>query len=117
MARWRSDHQALPELFDPPMWDHLALRFKLTRRQLEVAKLLCRGCTNPEIAKLLHLATDSVRPHIRQLFERLMVRRRVQIVIRLVVEARSRSDGQRQRGQRPRVNLGPAHSRRKRATR
>ena len=38
---------------------------KLTPRQQEVAALICRGYTNREIARQLHISISTVKTHIR----------------------------------------------------
>ncbi len=40
----------------------------LTARQVEVLKLLARGCSNRKIAEVLHLAENTVKQHVHAVF-------------------------------------------------
>jgi DNA-binding CsgD family transcriptional regulator len=48
----------------------------LSRRELEVARCVCRGLTDKEIARELAIALPSVRTYLQRLFEKLGVHRR-----------------------------------------
>ena len=52
----------------------------LTPRQVEVLRLLEQGRSTKQIAAELHLSTETVRNHIRRLFEALGVRTRLEAV-------------------------------------
>lgn len=78
----------LPELFGLMEWQMLASNAGLTPRQVQVARLLCLGFSTAEIAGALVLSTSTVRLHIRALFERLDVRDRIGVPVRLVIMAR-----------------------------
>ena len=56
----------------------------LTRRELEVVRLLAAGGTNPEIAQQLFLSRRTVDMHVRNILRKLGCRSRV--------EAASRAD-------------------------
>lgn len=53
---------------DAPLVDHL--RPQLTHRQQEVAQLVARGCTNPEIARMLDISANAVKKHVSRMLER-----------------------------------------------
>ena len=48
----------------------------LSRREMEVARCVCRGLTDKEIARELSIALPSVRTYLQRLFDKLGVRRR-----------------------------------------
>jgi PAS domain S-box-containing protein len=52
----------------------------LTPRQVEVLRLLERGASTEQIARELHLSTETVRNHVRRLLKALGVRSRLQAV-------------------------------------
>jgi len=53
----------------------------LTGRQREVLRLLAEGCTNREIARALDVSDDTVKFHLKNLFERLGVDNRTEAVV------------------------------------
>lgn len=50
----------------------------LSRRQQEILELLCRGLTNKEIADRLSISFDTVRWHLKEIFQKLHVRSRTE---------------------------------------
>lgn len=58
----------------------------LTRRELEVLKLLARGHSNGELARLLHIGEGTVKTHVARILAKLGLRDRLQAVV-LVYES------------------------------
>ena len=54
----------------------------LSRRELEVLRLLAEGLSNQEIGERLFLALDTVKGHNRRIFDKLEVRRRTEAIAR-----------------------------------
>jgi DNA-binding NarL/FixJ family response regulator len=54
---------------------------KLSRRELEVLRLIGQGKNNREIAQALHLTEGTVRNYVTRILEQLRVRDRIQAVI------------------------------------
>jgi DNA-binding NarL/FixJ family response regulator len=52
----------------------------LTEREIEILRLVARGLTNPEIARVFTLSRATVRTHIEHIFEKLEVGNRVEAV-------------------------------------
>lgn len=80
--------RCLPELFSRQQWRILAEQLGLTPRQEQIARLICLGLTNDEMAAELSLATNTVRMHKQALYKRLGICDRIGVPIRLVVAAR-----------------------------
>lgn len=59
-------------------------RFGLTERELEVARLVCAGHGNAEIARMLGIALRTVENHLRSVFAKAGVSSRTQLVARLL---------------------------------
>lgn len=57
-----------------------------TRREREVATMLARGLTNPEIAKALSLSAHTVQDHTKSLFEKVGVGSRQELVARVFLD-------------------------------
>jgi two-component system, NarL family, nitrate/nitrite response regulator NarL len=51
----------------------------LTHRERQVAKLVCAGLSNKEIAKALSLTEGSVKQYVHRLFQKLGVNRRIRL--------------------------------------
>ncbi len=71
----REDPSSLP----PPAQ---SLIEPLSRRELEVLRLIAQGLTNQEIGERLFLALDTVKGHNRNIFDKLQVQRRTEAVAR-----------------------------------
>jgi DNA-binding NarL/FixJ family response regulator len=63
----------------------------LTQRQSQVVDLILRGASDKQIAVELGMSFTTVRSHLRQIFARLRVESRVQLVLRIIALSR---DGQ-----------------------
>ena len=59
-------------------------RSTITARQLAVAALVVRGLSNPEVARVLDISINTVKKHVRDLFERCEVASRAELAARLV---------------------------------
>jgi DNA-binding NarL/FixJ family response regulator len=52
---------------------------RMTAREREVVDLISEGCSNKEIAARLHIATHTVKSHVRNIMEKLTLHTRLQI--------------------------------------
>jgi len=52
---------------------------RMTQREREVIALIAVGLSNKEIAQRLHIATDTVKSHVRNVMEKLALHTRLQI--------------------------------------
>jgi PAS domain S-box-containing protein len=74
-------HIELPELPDEEVAaSEESAALSLTRRELEVARLLASGMTGPDIARKLVLSHDTVRTHVRNAMAKTRARTRAQLV-------------------------------------
>ena len=87
----------LPRLFTSAQWRRLAVKFGLTRRQQQVARLICQGHQQGQIAALLEVSPNTVRMHTRAIFAALQVHSRVGLTVRLVLAQRRSTSSRRGR--------------------
>jgi DNA-binding NarL/FixJ family response regulator len=64
--------------------DLLATKFRLSPREADIALLVCKGFTDPEIADLLKIAFSTVRTHLKHLFSKLDVTNRAELIFALM---------------------------------
>jgi DNA-binding CsgD family transcriptional regulator len=64
-------------------WRRGARGEPLSERELEIARLVARGASNPEIAQLLFLSRKTVERHVSNLLLKLAVRNRAELASRL----------------------------------
>ena len=57
----------------------------LTRRELDVMQHVVMGLNDREIGNALHLATDTVKHHLKQVYQKLHVHNRTRAAIALVL--------------------------------
>jgi DNA-binding NarL/FixJ family response regulator len=58
---------------------HVVEAVRMTGREREVIDLISEGCSNKEIAGRLHIATHTVKSHVRNIMEKLTLHTRLQI--------------------------------------
>ncbi len=74
----------LISLFDDKHWLYIQRRYHLTDRELQVAKLVCRGFNNEDIAAKLKIRRGTVKTHIRNIYRRVRIRNKIQMVLKFV---------------------------------
>jgi DNA-binding CsgD family transcriptional regulator len=75
-------------LLEPlPTWDELKSKlshFGLSRRQEEIAVLVMQGLSNHEISNRLCIAKQTVKDHIRDIFEKAKVHHRIELAAKVM---------------------------------
>lgn len=83
----QDDVHKLPtiEIFDDKQWRILQRCFHLSTKELKMAKLVCQGLTNNDIAKKkLNRSVSTVRQHIKHIFAKTRVINRVSLLLRFI---------------------------------
>ncbi len=66
-------------------WDFLSKCWHLTPREVQVAKLVCKGLDNEQIEHKLHIAYNTVRAHLGNMFRKVGVRGKAALILEFVV--------------------------------
>jgi DNA-binding NarL/FixJ family response regulator len=64
--------------FEPGLLDDV----KLSKRETEILELLCEGLANKEIADRLNISVETVRVHLKHVYEKLHVRSRTEAAMK-----------------------------------
>lgn len=78
----------VPELFSRRSWLEIGECVGLSPRQRQIARLMAMALTISDIANALRISPHTVRMHRRVLYEKLGVKTRVGLVVRLVLAER-----------------------------
>ena len=62
------------------IYDDRKKRPSLSEREIEIVRLVAKGFSNDELAERLHLSPDTVKAHLRHVYEKLGVESRVEAV-------------------------------------
>ena len=77
------------DLLDMHQWIYIENRYRLTPRELQIAKLACRGMSNNEIAGALAINDGTVKTHVRNIYRRIHVRSKVSMLLRFAAAAQN----------------------------
>jgi len=75
-------------MFNPKQWNHIQRGFHLTPRQTEVAKLVCEGLNNEQIARNCHIKYNTARTHVAHICAKIAVHGRAELILRLIKVAK-----------------------------
>jgi DNA-binding CsgD family transcriptional regulator len=65
-------------------WDYLRKTWHLTPREIQVAKLVCKGLDNDQIVQKLHIEYNTVRAHLGNMFRKVGVRGKATLILEFV---------------------------------
>lgn len=75
-------------LFNDRHWLYIQRRYHMSPRELQIAKLVCQGFRNDDIARDLHITLGTVKTHIRNIYRRVQVKSKIAMLLRFVADAR-----------------------------
>jgi len=87
-----------PALLDEKQWSYLCRRYELTPREQQIAELVCQGFRNGNIARNLNIRPGTVKTHVRNIYRKVKVKNKINMLLRFVAEARDLSGGQQRAG-------------------
>ena len=73
-------------LLDERHWSYIQRRYHISPRELEVAKLVCSGLSNKEIAETLDIRQGTVKTHIKNIYRRIRVKNKVALLLRFMTD-------------------------------
>ena len=76
-------------LLDEKQWDYIRKRYRMTARELQVAKLICEGLNNAEIAKMLNIRHGTVKTHLRNVYRRVRVKSKILMLLCFLKDAKN----------------------------
>jgi len=71
-------------VFETKQWEYLRKCWHLTPREVEIAKLVCKGFDNNEVSKKLNIAYNTVRAHLGNIFRKVGVKGKAGIILEFV---------------------------------
>ncbi len=79
--------------FSREQWEHIQKCYRFPERKMQILKLLFEGLENDKIAQKLKIRYNTVRAHLGNIYKRVGVQNKAQLVIQLftIVQTYSRS--------------------------
>ncbi len=80
-------------LFSREQWEHIQKCYRFSDRKMQILKLLLEGMENDKIAQKLKIQYNTVKAHFSNIYKRVGVQNKVQLVIQLftIVQTYNRS--------------------------
>ena len=78
-------------LLSDDQWRIVKERYHMTPREVEIAKLICRGMSNEEIADSVKIRYGTVKTHIRNIYRRVHVKSKVSMLLRFLEDSKAGS--------------------------
>ncbi len=74
-------------LLDEEHWFYIQRRFSMSPREVQVAKLVCKGFSNGEIAKNLRIKQGTAKTHLRNIYRKVRVKNKISMLLQIVDQA------------------------------
>ena len=71
-------------LLDETQWGYVKRRYRMSPRELEVARLVCQGFTNGDMAERLNVKPGTIKTHLRSLFAKVQARNKISLLLAFV---------------------------------
>ena len=68
-------------LLNNNQWSYLRRHYRLTNREFQVGKLVCRGYTNKEIAETLTINPGTVKTHLLNIYRKAHVTSKIALLL------------------------------------
>lgn len=74
-------------LLDEERWAYVQKRYHMSPRELQVAKLVCRGFNNGDIAGELKIKGGTAKAHLRNIYRKVRVKNKIAMLLKVVDQA------------------------------
>ena len=74
------------DLINDGQWQCIRQRHRMSEREVAVAKLICQGFSNEEIAKNLDITYGTVKVHIRNIYQKAGVHNKIAMLLKFISE-------------------------------
>ena len=71
-------------ILDEKEWSYLQRYYDMSPRELQVAKLVCSGFTNGDIADRLRVRPGTIKTHLRSIFGKTRTRNRISMLLKYI---------------------------------
>ena len=65
-------------------WSYIQRKYLLSPRELEIAKLVCRGMSNDQIATNLTISNGTVKTHLRNIYRKIRVNSKLNMLLNFI---------------------------------
>jgi len=72
------------DLLDEGQWRYVQRCYRLSPREIQVAKHICQGLDNEEVAKFLKISSGTVKTHLRNIYRRIHVTNKIEMLLTFV---------------------------------
>lgn len=80
-------------LLDEERWAYIQTRYRMSPREIQVAKLVCRGFSNGDIAGELKIKDGTAKTHLRNIYRRIRVKNKIAMLLKFIEQANKFSSG------------------------
>jgi DNA-binding NarL/FixJ family response regulator len=74
-------------LLNDEHWSFIRRQYSMSPRELQVARLVCEGFNNDEIAGSLKITQGTIKTHIRNIYRRVRVKNKIEMLLKFVDHA------------------------------
>lgn len=74
-------------LINDKQWNYLQKLYHMTPKEKQVAKYVCQGVSNEDIAEKLSMRPGTVKTHLRNIYRRVRVRNKISLLLQFIEDA------------------------------
>lgn len=74
-------------LINDKQWGYLQKLYHMTPKEQQVARFVCQGISNEDIAEKLDMRPGTVKTHLRNIYRRVRVKNKISLLLQFVEDA------------------------------